>query len=328
MDQIEFEFPDEKEEKAKTRAAQVEPESELDLEIVDDTPPQDRGRRPMAEPPEDVTEDELASYDEKVQKRIKKFTKGYHDERRAKEEAFRERQAAEDFARQVFEENKQLQQQLSEGSKIFIEQGKSAAQMELESAERKYKEAYESGNSDAMVEAQRSIASATLKLDRAENLRPIEIVEKPEYAPPKSTSAPRDDKLQGWLEDNPWYGDQNSVDHKIMSHTALGVHAVLVEQYGQGYVGSDEYYEKINSRMRRSFPEYFRSQQNTQETEEEEQPTRQATTRAKPATVVAPATRSTSPKKVKLSASQVAIAKRLNVPLELYAKKVAEQENQ
>ena len=328
MDQIEFEFPDEKEEKAKARAAQVEPEPELDLEIVDDTPPQDRGRRPMAEPPEDVTDDELSSYDEKVQKRIKKFTKGYHDERRAKEEALRERQAAEDFARQVYEENKQLQQQLSEGSKIFIEQGKSAAQMELESAERKYKEAYESGNSDAMVEAQRSIASATLKLDRAENLRPIEIVEKPEYAPPKSTSAPRDDKLQGWLADNPWYGDQSSVDHKIMSHTALGVHAVLVEQYGQGYVGTDEYYEKINSRMRRSFPDYFRSQQDTQETEEEEQPTKPATTRAKPATVVAPATRSTSPKKVKLSASQVAIAKRLNVPLELYAKKVAEQENQ
>jgi hypothetical protein len=113
-----------------------------------------------------------------------------------------------------------------------------------------------------------------------------------------------------------------------MSHTALGVHAALIEEYGQGYVGTDEYYEKIDSRMRRSFPDYFRSQQDTQETEEEEQPTRQATTRAKPATVVAPATRSTSPKKVKLSASQVAIAKRLNVPLELYAKKVAEQENQ
>ena len=330
MDQIEFEFPDEKEEKAKARAAQAEPvaEPELDLEIVDDTPPQDRGRRPMAEPPEEVTDDELASYDEKVQKRIKKFTKGYHDERRAKEEALRERQAAEDFARQVYEENKLLQQQLSEGSKIFIEQGKSAAQMELEAAERKYKEAYESGNSDAMVEAQRSIASATLKLDKAENLRPIEIVEKPEYAPPKSTPAPRDDRLQGWLADNPWYGSTSNLDHKIMSHTALGVHAALVEEYGQGYVGTDEYYEKIDSRMRRSFPDYFRSQQDTQETEEEEQPTRQATTRAKPATVVAPATRSTSPKKVKLSASQVAIAKRLNVPLELYAKKVAEQENQ
>jgi len=328
MNQVEFEFPDEKEERLKVQAAEDKGEPEIELEIVDDTPPQDRGRRPMAEPPEDVPEDELASYDEKVQKRIKKFTKGYHDERRAKEEALRERQAAEDFAKQVYEENMRLQQQLSEGSKIFIEQGKSTAQMELEAAERKYKEAYESGNSDAMVEAQRSIASATLKLDKAENLRPIEIVEKPEYAPPKSTSAPRDDRLQGWLADNPWYGSTSNLDHKIMSHTALGVHAALIEEYGQGYVGTDEYYEKIDSRMRRSFPDYFRSQQDTQETEEEEQPTRQATTRAKPATVVAPATRSTSPKKVKLSASQVAIAKRLNVPLELYAKKVAEQENQ
>lgn len=328
MDQVEFEFPDEKEERLKAQAPKVEAEPEIDLEIVDDTPPQDRGRKPMAEPPEEVTEDELASYDEKVQKRLKKFTKGYHDERRAKEEALRERQAAEEFARQVYEENQRLQQQLSEGSKLFIEQGKSAAQLELEAAERKYKEAYESGNSDAMVEAQRHIASATLKLDKAENLRPIEVREKPEYSPPKPAAAPRDDKLQEWLADNPWYGNQADPDHRIMSATALGVHSVLVEQYGQGYVGSDEYYEKINARMRRSFPDYFGSQQQTQETEEEEPPQKQVTSRAKPATVVAPATRSTSPKKVKLSASQVAIAKRLNVPLELYAKKVAEQENQ
>ena len=328
MDQVEFEFPDEKEERLKAQAPKVEAEPEIDLEIVDDTPPQDRGRKPMAEPPEEVTDDELASYDEKVQKRLKKFTKGYHDERRAKEEALRERQAAEEFARQVYEENQRLQQQLSEGSKLFIEQGKSAAQLELEAAERKYKEAYESGNSDAMVEAQRHIASATLKLDKAENLRPIEVREKPEYSPPKPAVAPRDDKLQEWLADNPWYGNQADPDHRIMSATALGVHSVLVEQYGQGYVGSDEYYEKINARMRRSFPDYFGSQQQTQETEEEEPPQKQVTSRAKPATVVAPATRSTSPKKVKLSASQVAIAKRLNVPLELYAKKVAEQENQ
>jgi hypothetical protein len=324
MERVEYEFPDEKEAKGKT----VDVEPEIDLEIIDDTPVADRGRKAMAEPPEDVSDDELSTYDEKVQKRIKKFTKGYHDERRAKEEALRERQAAEEFARQVYDENKRLQYQLSEGSKMYIEQGKSAAQMELEAAERKYKEAYESGNSDAMVEAQRYISNATLKLDKAENLRPIEIIEKPEYAPNKSTSAPQDTKLQSWLGENPWYGNQDDPEHTVMSATALGVHNVLVKQYGQGFVGSDDYYEKIDARMQRSFPDYFRSQQDTQETEEEEQPKRQATTRAKPATVVAPATRSTSPKKVKLSASQVAIAKRLNVPLELYAKKVAEQENQ
>ena len=134
MDKVEYEFPDEKETKAKVAqslAKTEDDEPEIELKIVDDTPPQDRGRKPMAEPPEDVTDDELSQYDEKVQKRLKKFTKGYHDERREKEAALREREAAENFARQMYEENMALQRQLSEGSKIFIEQGKSAAQLEL-----------------------------------------------------------------------------------------------------------------------------------------------------------------------------------------------------
>jgi hypothetical protein len=324
----EFEFPDEAEEKAAAKAQAEEKKAASDeefaLEIVDDTPPQDRGRKPMDEPPEEVTDDELKSYDEKVQKRLKKFTKGYHDERRAKEEALRERLAAEDFAKKLYEENLALQKQLSEGSKIFIEQGKSSAQMELEQAKKKYKDAYENGDVDAVAEAQAEIAQATLKLDKAQNLRPIEVQEKPEYSPPKSMAPKGDQKLNQWMEENPWYGDENTPEHTIMSATALGVHTALVKQYGQGFVGSDDYYEKINSRMRQSFPDYFRSQEVQDDPEEE--PQQQAAPRAKQSTVVAPATRSTSPKKVKLSASQVAIAKRLGVPLELYAKKVAEQQ--
>lgn len=328
MELTEFEFPDEAEAKAQTQTEEkvnkaAADDSEFDLEIVDDTPPQDRGRKPMDEPPEEVTEDELKSYDEKVQKRLKKFTKGYHDERRAKEEALRERQAAEDFARQVFEENKRLQQQLSEGSKIFIEQGKSAAQLELEQAKKSYKEAYEQGDVDAVADAQAKIAAATLKLDKAENLRPIEVQEKPEYSPPQRPQ-PANDRLQQWMSANPWYGDESNDQHTIMSATALGVHSALVKQYGQNYAGTDEYYEKLDNRLRNTFPDYFRSQESQDDPEEE--PQQQAAPRAKPATVVAPATRSTSPKKVKLSASQVAIAKRLGVPLELYAKKVAEQQ--
>ena len=319
----EFEFPDEKEEKAKAAAAAKVSTEEFDIEVVDDTPPQDRGRKPMAEPPEEVTDDELASYDEKVQKRLKKFTKGYHDERRAKEEALRERQAAEEFAKKLYEENLTLQKQLSDGSKIFIEQGKSAAQLELEQAKKQYKDAYENGDVDAVAEAQAKIAQAALKLDKAENLRPIEVQEKPEYSPPNSTASKTDQKLNQWLEENPWYGDESSSETTIMSATALGVHNALVKQFGQGYVGTDEYYEKINSRMRKSFPDYFGSQEDQDEPEEQPQ---QAAPRAKQTTVVAPATRSTSPKKVKLSASQIAIAKRLGVPLELYAKKVAEQQ--
>lgn len=326
MELTEFEFPDEvgtkapPEEKVNKAAAD---DSEFDLEIVDDTPVQDRGRKPMDEPPEEVTDDELKTYDEKVQKRLKKFTKGYHDERRAKEEALRERQAAEDFARQVFEENKRLQHQLSEGSKIFIEQGKSSAQLELEQAKKHYKDAYEQGDVDAVADAQAKIASATLKLDKAENLRPIEVQEKPEYSPQQRTQ-PANDRLQQWMSANPWYGDESNEDHTVMSATALGVHSALVKQYGQNYAGTDEYYQKLDSRLRNTFPDYFRSQEDQDDPEEE--PAQQAAPRAKPSTVVAPATRSTSPKKVKLSASQVAIAKRLGVPLELYAKKVAEQQ--
>ncbi len=329
MELTEFEFPDEAEEKAAAKVEAEEKKSaaseeEFALEVVDDTPPQDRGRKPMGEPPEDVTDDELKSYDEKVQKRLKKFTKGYHDERRAKEEALRERQAAEEFAKKLYDENLALQKQLAEGSKIFIEQGKSSAQLELEQAKKKYKDAYENGDVDAVAEAQAEIAQATLKLDKAQNLRPIEVQEKPEYSPTKSTAPKGDQKLNQWMEENPWYGDEETPEHTIMSATALGVHTALIKQYGQGFVGSDDYYEKINARMRQSFPDYFRSQEVQDDPEEE--PQQQAAPRAKQSTVVAPATRSTSPKKVKLSASQVAIAKRLGVPLELYAKKVAEQQ--
>jgi len=124
-----YEFPDEKTEKASA-------EEKFEIEIEDDTPAQDRGRKPMKEPVEDPTEDELSTYDEKVQARIKKFTRGYHDERRAKEEALREREAAENFAKQVYEENKKLQQQLSNGSKVYIEQSQSTAQLELDSAKK------------------------------------------------------------------------------------------------------------------------------------------------------------------------------------------------
>jgi len=111
----EFEFPDEKEAK-ETAKQQTAADNDFEVEIEDDTPAKDRGRPVMTQPVDEVTDEELASYDEKVQKRIKKFTRGYHDERRAKEEAIREREAAETFARQVYEENKRLQEQLANGS--------------------------------------------------------------------------------------------------------------------------------------------------------------------------------------------------------------------
>ena len=286
---------------------------EVEIEIEDDTPEEDRGRKPMAAPPEEVTDDELASYDEKVQARIKKFTRGYHDERRAKEEALREREAAEQFARQVYEENKRLQQQLAEGSKLYIEQGKSVAEIELEAAKKKYKEAYEAGDPDLLAEAQAEISRATLKLDKAENMQPLQVREKevqlPQSSPPANNLSERDKE---WLANNPWFGPDDE-----MTSTALGVHRKLVKEYGAQFVGTTKYYQQVDAIMRRRYPEHFGSN----ETPDEEEPPRRA---QKPATVVAPATRSTPPDRVKLKASQASIAKRLGVPIELYAQKVAE----
>jgi hypothetical protein len=318
-----FEFPDEKETQAATE------DDKFEVEIEDDTPPEDRGRVPAETPPADPTEDELKSYDEKVQARIKKFTRGYHDERRAKEEALRERQAAEVYAKQVIEENKRLQQQLANGSEAYIQQSKNSAELELATAKKRYREAFEEGNAEAMADAQADIANAALKIDRAQGMKPLQVREK-EVQIPQSTETPRmSTRDQRWLEENTWFGPDDE-----MTAAALGLHKKLISQHGEEFIGSDEYYKTIDATMRRRFPENFEDSQSDEEDtpppkkrvsepDEEETP-RRAT---KPATVVAPASRSTPPNRIRLKASEAAIARRLGVPLELYAKQVAQLRN-
>jgi len=317
-----YEFPDEKAEKAA--------QEKFEVEIEDDTPEEDRGRKPMKEPVEEVTDEELATYDEKVQKRIKKFTRGYHDERRAKEQAFREREAAEDFAKQVFTENKRLQQQLSTGSEAYIEQSKSAAQIELDAAKEKYKKAYEAADPDTIVAAQEAIARATLKIDRAESMRPIKNEER-EYQPParEAEESPRmTPRTKKWVERNSdWWG----IDDE-MTMSAMGIDRKLQKEYGADYVGTEEYFQTIDKTMRKRFPEHFESDQSYEEDdpppkkrasepeEEYEDTPRRATRITSP---VAPATRSTPPNRIRLKASEAATARRLGVPIEEYARQVA-----
>jgi hypothetical protein len=315
-----YEFPDEKAEKAAA-------EEKFEVEIEDDTPPEDRGRKPMKAQVEDVTEGELSEYDEKVQARIKKLGKGYHDERRAKEEAVREREAAENFAKQVYSENKRLQQQLSSGSKVYIEQSQSTAQLELDSAKKLYKEAYESGDVDAITEAQTEIAKATLRIDKASGLRPIEVEEREFQTaqPEKPNLTPRTKK---WVErNNDWWG----VDEE-MTMSAMGIDRKLQKEYGADYVGTEEYFQTIDKTMRKRFPEHFESDQSYEEDdpppkkrasepeEEYEDTPRRATRNTSP---VAPASRSTPPSRIRLKASEAATARRLGVPIEEYARQVA-----
>jgi len=319
----EFKFPDEAEQQVEASAE----ENKLEIEIEDDTPPEDRGRKPMKEKVEDPTEDELSSYDEKVQARIKKFTRGYHDERRAKESAERERQAAEDFARQVYEDNKRLREQLAYGSKEYIETSKTAANAELESAKDKYRKAYEAGNADDLVEAQAQIAKATVKLDKAATMKPIEVPQEGEFKLPKPESAPSSKvspRTQEWLDSNSeWFGNDDE-----MTMAAMGIDKKLQREYGADYVGTREYFQTIDKTMRKRFPEYFGTQSYEEEDTPqkvstpayEEEPPRRA---SKAAAVVAPAARSTSPSRIRLKQSQVALARKLGITPEQYAKQVA-----
>lgn len=323
----EFVFPDEQDttQKEVEVEAAAQPKEDFQIEVEDDTPPADRGRKAMATPPEEPTEDELSTYDEKVQARIKKFTKGYHDERREKERAIREREAAETFAKQVYEENKRLQQQLVTGSQAYIEQSKSSAQIALDIAKSKYKEAYEAGDADKVVAAQEDIARATLRLEQAQHMRPVEEREipTPQYTPP-TPSVPR--LTRDWAERNSdWFGKDEE-----MTSAAMGLDRKLQREYGADFIGTEDYFKVIDRTMRKRFPEYFDGTGSQEEDEEppkkssrpaqEEEPPR----RAKSSTVVAPAARSTPPNRIKLKASEVDVARRLGVPIELYAKQVAQ----
>lgn len=296
-----FKFPHETEAEKLAEDIQVEIEGD-EIEVVDDTPEADRGRTPMKEPPAEVTDDELAQYSEGVKKRIQHFSKGYHEERRAKERAEREREEALRLAQNLVEENKKLQGNLSTGQQALLEQAKRVVAAELDEAKRKLKEAHEAFDTEAIIEAQEELTAAKIKVERVNNfkpaLQPKENEVQPAPAPQPTTQI--DPKARAWQDANPWFGQDDE-----MTAVALAVHRKLVE--GGVNPASDEYYEKINTRVRKLFPEAFSSE------------------KSRRSSVVAPATRSTAPRKIVLTQSQVNLAKRLGLTNEQYARAVADE---
>ena len=318
----EFEFEIEGEEKEvaapqqETKEAKGKPE--VDIEVQDDTPEEDRGRTPLPkEIVEELEADELEDYSDKVKIRLKQMKKVWHDERRAKEAAFREQQEALTLAQQTIEENKRLKSRLSEGEKSFLDTARGAAELEMEMAKRAYKEAFEAGDSDKVVEAQAKLSEVNFKLQRIKDYRPS--LQTPEIEvnsnQQQQVQVPRpDQKTLAWQERNTWFG----VDEEMTS-LALGLHQKLEKQYGKGFVGTDEYWDRVDTTIRKRFPEQF---------EEEEVKTtngggKPVTRTDRPATVVAPASRSTSSKKIVLKQSQLNIAKRLGLTPEQYAREYA-----
>lgn len=283
-----------------------------ELVIEDDTPKEDQGREPL--PKEIVQEleaDELDDYSEKVKIRLKQMKKVWHDERREKEREAREKAEALSVAQRMWEENQRLRSRLSQGEQTLMGSVKQNAEFELREAERAYREAYESADTDKIIESQRKLNEATYKLKQIDEYQPALQPERNEVFQEQPTvQTPQlDPKTVAWQERNTWWGSDPE-----MTASALGLHQKLVNERGPQYAGTDEYWATIDKTMRRRFPDYFG---------DEEAASRPASREPKAATVVAPASRSRSPKKVVLSRSQVAIAQKLGLTPEQYAREVA-----
>ena len=313
-----YKFPDElDDEKASKVNVSVEDDGDVEVEVIDDTPVQDRGRRPLDREVEDPTDDEIETYSDKVKGRIKELTHARHDERRAKESTMREKQELERLTQQLIDENKKLKQYVSTGSEQYGTMAKTAAEAELEKARRQYKDAQEAFDTDAIIAAQEALTDAKWKLEQAKSFRPPPL-QTEEYEVQTRQSAPEqaqpDEKTLRWQAKNQWFGANGF--EEVTSY-ALGLHQKLVNNGVDPR--TDEYFDQINDRVKSKFPEVFGGT--------EDKP-RSGDSPRRPAAVAAPATRSSGAKKVQLTQTQVALAKKFGLTPQQYAAQVAKLESQ
>jgi hypothetical protein len=306
-----FKFPDEMDD-VKVTTEDDQTDDQIIIDVEDNTPAEDRNKPPMEEKvKEELYNDELEDYSTKVKKKLIQMKKLAHDERREKENAVREQQEAVNFAQKVMEENKRLKTNLDNSEKNVLATVQRAVQMELEAAKKDYREAYDSGDTDKVMDAQERLTQATLKADKVKNFKPTPLQEeKPvvQTAPEPTPQYRPDPSAQAWQQQNPWFGEDEE-----MTSLALGLHEKLRREGVQ--VSSQEYYRKIDATIRRRFPEKFE-----EEAEQNERPV------ARKSSVVAPATRTTAPKRVRLNPSELSLAKKLNLTPEQYAKAKIEME--
>jgi len=297
-------------------------EDKVEIEVEDDTPEEDRGRR--ASKPgfiDKVEKDELDLYSDEARSKIDAFRKFYHDERREKEKAVREQQEAVDVAKKLYEEVKQLKGRVNSSDEAAVTSFKTSAEHELEMAKKEYREAYDAGDSEKLVEAQDKLTSAKMKIEKASNYaeninqrKALQERENEVKIPQQTEATPvRDQKASAWQERNSWFGQDDE-----MTSLALGLHEKLVKENGMAYATTNEYYKRIDETMRRRFPENFQ--------DEKVDDDRNTVRSNKPSTVVASASRSTSSKKIKLNTSQLSIAKKLGLTPEQYARELMKME--
>jgi len=252
--------------------------------------------------------DDLSEYSDSVKKRISKLTNRFREEER-------QRQAAVEYAEAVKKQNEELKTRIDKLDTTYVGEFDTRVQSQSIAAKEAYKKALEDGNADAMYEAQQNISRIAMEESRLAQLKAdretkAQQVEQPQAQQPQAQQpqAKPDPKAEDWAKKNTWFGQDNT-----MTYAAFGLHKQLIEEEGFDAT-SDEYYNELDNRIRSEFPHKFA-----------ETPKKSNAPRV--ASAGTTASRSSSPKgrrTVKLTASQIAIAKRLNVPLEEYAKYVKE----
>jgi hypothetical protein len=296
------------------------PEDSIELEIVDDTPKQPQKVEKEGKPVED--DEELSDYSDKVRKRINKLKYEQHEANRQREAAERMREEAVRVAQQLAAKNQQYEALIQRGESALVSQIKSKSVLALDGAKRGYKEAYESGDTDKIVEAQEKLLLAQTEAREADRYeRELTNRARPQQQPPQQQApqqqpvAPQpSQKALDWTKKNPWFGPKGN---REMTALAYGVHESLIRDQGVT-PDTEEYYEKIDAAMRSRFPENFESEQ---------EPSARTQRNNPPPIVVAPANRNNGarPRKVQLTATQVSLAKRLGLTPEQYAKQLIKE---
>ena len=318
----EFKFPHELEEAQGKPVGEnpdididVSAESDVSIEIEDDTPERDRNARPLDKEVEDPSEEEIENYTQGAQQRIKQLTHARHDERRAKEAALREKEELERMAQAILQENRKLKEYVNNGQATYAETLQAKAEAEMEMARRKFKEAQESYDAEAMLQAQETLTEAKMRLEQAKNFRPTPLQIEPDAVQTYQSvpETPRlDEKTLRWQAKNQWFGTPG---YEEMTAFALGLHQKLVATGIDPR--SDEYFERVDARLKQVFPEMLGSPE----------PVKADSTTKKPATVVASATRSSGAKKVvKLTTTQQRLADKFGLTHKQYAQEVLKLE--
>lgn len=314
-----------------TSKKSTEESDDLEIEIIDDRPIADRKTprvKTTSTDDEDI-ESEIEGVDEQVKKRINRLKYEFHEERRAKEATEKVREEAITYAQKVQEENKRLAALIGKGEEALLGQISAKAQSQLERAKAEFKEAYESGNSEKMLEANETILNSSVDLRSAnEKINYYEqqkqVQQQQPVAPQQTASqqfAPPDPKGVKWLQDNKWFGDPK---HKDLTGFAYGLHETLINDE-KIHPTSDEYYQQVDTRMRKAFPDFFGTENQAEDIISTD--VVETASSRKPSSVVAPATRNNGamPRKVQLTATQVNLARRLGITPEQYAKQLAKE---